>query len=157
MILWQLCWPIFTPACPGSANLACADLSDLRLGREGRGWEIAEQGGVIQCYNMLLSLIIPPLQIYHCWPQLWTRNKGSNAGGESEGKYVVSHISLFCSIKRILVFTHTLIEQTKPTLFTKNFMVSIFQKHWKQFVSLGDVCERICKKQCSEVVIEDSR
>ena len=43
--------------------------------------------------------------------------------GVGEGKYVVSHISLFCaSIKRILVFAHTFIEQTKLSLLTKNLM-----------------------------------
>ena len=34
-------------------------------------------------------------------------------------------------------------------------MFVLFQKLCKQIVRLGDVCERICKKQCSEVVIVD--
>ena len=43
--------------------------------------------------------------------------------GVGGGKYVVSHISLFCSsIKRILVFAHTFIEQTKLSSLTKNLM-----------------------------------
>ena len=43
--------------------------------------------------------------------------------GVAGGKYVVSHISLFgASIKRILVFAHTFIEQTKLSLHTKNLM-----------------------------------